>query len=301
MIAPAHKPGHCSACGQAGHTQKKCVQCKLCRGWGHNAALCPLASQRRSRSASPPTHQPQPSPGQVPAWHVAEQLDADAERQLAHLESQLEALDRVRGSQPTPPAPPPPPVRPAFAMSPPSPTGPLPASPPQASGAVPAQPSAWPRASLAADFASQLGPAGTNFTSRPRPQPSPAPLPPAVPPAAPPAQWGPSSGGPAPLPSASSSPTQTAAPPSRPSPPTHESPRSQADDSGRAAIRQRLQDELRLNCAELRTAVPDSAEEEAAGLMVALLQRRLRQHDAESEALARLDSPAPPPQIRGPP
>lgn len=39
IMALAHKPGVCSTCGQSGHAQKKCVQCKLCRGWGHTALL----------------------------------------------------------------------------------------------------------------------------------------------------------------------------------------------------------------------------------------------------------------------
>ena len=58
MIAAAHKPGVCSACGAAGHTQKKCVQCKHCRAWGHAAVLCPIyQSTRRGQLA------PHPRPG----------------------------------------------------------------------------------------------------------------------------------------------------------------------------------------------------------------------------------------------
>ena len=63
-IALAHKPGHCSACGQPGHSQRKCVQCKTCRAWGHTSTLCPHTGQQRPRSASPPARRRRPTP----AW-----------------------------------------------------------------------------------------------------------------------------------------------------------------------------------------------------------------------------------------
>jgi len=71
-----------------------------------------------------------------------------------------------------------------------------------------------------------------------------------------------------------------------------------ATSSARATARQRLEGALREYTRALERAVEDSAEEEAAILMVDRLHRKLQRHDAETEALARLSSFAPPPQIR---
>ena len=59
-----------------------------------------------------------------------------------------------------------------------------------------------------------------------------------------------------------------------------------------------LEGALREYTRALERAVEDSAEEEAAILMVDRLHRKLQRHDAETKALARLSSFAPPPQIR---
>ena len=68
--------------------------------------------------------------------------------------------------------------------------------------------------------------------------------------------------------------------------------------SARAVERHALEEDLRTNTRALSLSVEGSAEEEAAFLMVARLQRKLQRHDAETEALARPSSFAPSPQIR---
>ena len=70
--------------------------------------------------------------------------------------------------------------------------------------------------------------------------------------------------------------------------------------TSRAAARQLLADALRENTREMAMAVEDSPEEEAAALMVAMYQRKLRRHDAETAALEGPSPPAPSPQIRRP-
>jgi len=64
------------------------------------------------------------------------------------------------------------------------------------------------------------------------------------------------------------------------------------------AARLALTEALRQNNRALAEAEADSAEEEAAALQVAMYQRKLRRHDAETAALAEPSSTAPSPQIR---
>ena len=135
LMALAHKPGHCSACGQPGHTQKKCVQCKLCRAWGHASILCPHAQPRRARSTSPPVDTVAPlGPSSVPTWH-SRPLPPDVERALA-------LLGHAAGPPLPPLAPPPAPVINFATATPTVPTtewAPRPASP------VPSPSLEWPR------------------------------------------------------------------------------------------------------------------------------------------------------------
>ena len=68
--------------------------------------------------------------------------------------------------------------------------------------------------------------------------------------------------------------------------------------TARAEVRQRLEEALRDNNRALALAQEDSPEEDAAALMVAMYQRKLRRHDAETAALDGPSPPAPSPQIR---
>ena len=258
MIAAAHKPGVCSACGVAGHTQRKCVQCKHCRAWGHAAVLCPLVQGNRSRSRSPPVGAlAVASTSQVPTWQADRALPPDIERALA-----------LRGLASPPPnagphlpggPPPPPPAHdftPTLARTP----QPQPESPHQHPPSLaPSPPNAWPRRLLEPALAALDMSAPPTLT--------------------------PQTGAQAAAPATPATPMSASTPTSGPS---------------RAAARQLLADALRENTREMAMAVEDSPEEEAAALMVALYQRKLRRHDAETTALAGPSPPAPSPQIRRP-
>ena len=270
MISAAHKPGVCSACGQTGHTKKQCVQCKHCRAWGHSSAMCPVR-QDRARSLSPPTTQlatPGPPQGLVPTWHLqAEVLPPDVERALA-----LQA--RTLQVHPRPAAPPQSAPLPAvihnFHPAPPGGTASFPAPIARPQQTVAPTPE-WPSRVLEPLLAAHA---------------------PGLDAAAPPSGTTPG------MPARAAHPAMTS--PAQPAAPSGLAT-ARARPASSSAARHRLQDRLHAATQALQAAALDSAEEEAALIMVERLQFALQRHDATTDAPDGPSTDVRPPQTRPPP